>query len=84
MKMGETQKEILWIPSSVQEEWITKHCRKAWDESVGYNTAIYEEWTKGGIESIYRGEQCRLSAQYDSTHEIIKLLAKQITKKPNR
>lgn len=84
MKTGEIQKDILWIPSSFQEEWIIKHCRKAWDEPIGYIPALYEEWTAGGIESIYGGGPCRPSAQFDSTHEIIKLLANQITREPSK
>ncbi|ERL91038.1 uncharacterized protein LOC109538233 [Dendroctonus ponderosae] len=48
-KFGDTR-EISWIPTALQENWITHNCRKAWDEATGYRPDLYEEWTKGSSD----------------------------------
>ncbi|KAJ9587808.1 hypothetical protein L9F63_018765 [Diploptera punctata] len=36
--------EIKRIPTKSEEQWIMKHCRKSWDNNVGYRRDIYEDW----------------------------------------
>lgn len=42
------------IPTKAEHDWILEHCRKAWDEPVGYRRNLYdwmqeEEKTDGQI-----------------------------------
>ncbi|XP_060522920.1 MORN repeat-containing protein 5-like [Cylas formicarius] len=46
-KMAEDGGEVVGIPSPRLEAWIVEHCRKGWDENVGYKPELYEEWTTG-------------------------------------
>ncbi|XP_069688230.1 MORN repeat-containing protein 5 [Periplaneta americana] len=36
--------KIVGVPTKKREEWIKKHCRKAWDENVGFRPDLYECW----------------------------------------
>ncbi|XP_044761205.1 uncharacterized protein LOC123318607 [Coccinella septempunctata] len=38
------------VPIYKNEKWIKDHCRKAWDENVGYKPSLYEYWFSGRNE----------------------------------
>ncbi|XP_018336656.1 MORN repeat-containing protein 5-like [Agrilus planipennis] len=46
--------KILRIPTAAEEKWIIKHCRKGWDEPVGYKPELYEVWTTGTASSLHK------------------------------
>lgn len=42
------------IPSWLKKEWIQAHCRKAWDEPVGYCPELYHTWMAGRRSEVAR------------------------------
>ncbi|XP_064214175.1 MORN repeat-containing protein 5 [Tribolium castaneum] len=39
--------QAVTMVNEARHDWITRHCRKAWDEPAGYRPDLYEDWITG-------------------------------------
>ncbi|XP_050295732.1 uncharacterized protein LOC126735698 isoform X2 [Anthonomus grandis grandis] len=72
-KMCQSKKVVSWIPSPVQEDWVLKNCRKAWDTTTGYRPDLFEEWTKGGTGFVTLNNIDENVSNFQSKLEYLKL-----------